>query len=226
MLPPDLWMSRQRQVDPLQFPGFHSVPPSTTVHRGIIKWFSLRRRFGFIFDAQSGEEIFFHQSNTIVETVEQLTPRAPVYYMVRITSRGPEAYNISPASDYRDPLLRAQAGSSWPGPTGRGALEPFGRTEYPATFRPSIFQMPSRVRLERRSIRRFRCYNCGQYASHKAIFCPMQPMRRCCYRCRSSTHLLADCPFRHYAIPPTEVEPSSQMTQSDFGPRGSVLRRI
>ncbi|CAH8863845.1 unnamed protein product [Trichobilharzia szidati] len=50
---------------------------------------------------------------------------------------------------------------------------------------------------ERRRTRRFRCYNCGQYASHKAATCPYEPMRRRCYRCRDPTHLIAQCPLLH-----------------------------
>nr|CAH8863716.1 unnamed protein product [Trichobilharzia regenti] len=75
---------------------------------------------------------------------------------------------------------------------------------------------------ERRRTRRFRCYNCGQYASHKAATCPYEPMRRRCYRCRDPTHLIAQCPLLHppplfhrysFPGPSTLQQPQQQQPQ-------------
>ncbi|TGZ72196.1 hypothetical protein CRM22_002239 [Opisthorchis felineus] len=171
---------------------------SSVSYRGRIKWFSSTRRFGFIIVDPSEEEIFFHQSNIRGILTPELTPNFPVSFMIRLTTKGPEAFNVRPYEEmhtFTYPQL--------------------SRTESrPQLAVPSSsMRGPSGVHPRRsviRPTRRFRCYNCGQYASHKAAFCPMEPMRKCCYRCRSSTHLLADCP-----LPPASfLQPQRFVSQS------------
>jgi protein lin-28 len=41
-----------------------------------------------------------------------------------------------------------------------------------------------------------RCYNCGNFANHIAARCPEGPLPKRCHHCKSSNHLIADCPLR------------------------------
>ena len=42
----------------------------------------------------------------------------------------------------------------------------------------------------------FRCYNCGDLAQHIASKCNLGPQPKRCHNCKSSDHLIADCPKR------------------------------
>ncbi len=39
-----------------------------------------------------------------------------------------------------------------------------------------------------------RCYNCGEFANHIASKCTVGPQPKRCHHCKSSDHLIADCP--------------------------------
>lgn len=41
-----------------------------------------------------------------------------------------------------------------------------------------------------------RCYNCGDFANHIAAKCPQGPLPKRCHSCKSTDHLIADCPDR------------------------------
>lgn len=40
-----------------------------------------------------------------------------------------------------------------------------------------------------------RCYNCGELSSHVASTCTMAPQPKRCHQCKSTDHLIADCPL-------------------------------
>jgi CspA family cold shock protein len=62
-------------------------------HRGQIKWFNQRRRYGFILD-EEGHEVFFHQDQLLGEDGSGPEEGAPVRFHVRYASKGPEAVNV------------------------------------------------------------------------------------------------------------------------------------
>lgn len=41
-----------------------------------------------------------------------------------------------------------------------------------------------------------RCYNCGDFGNHIAAKCPHGPLPKRCHNCKSTEHLIADCPIR------------------------------
>ncbi|XP_070188967.1 protein lin-28 homolog [Littorina saxatilis] len=50
--------------------------------------------------------------------------------------------------------------------------------------------------MSRKKFRKIRCYNCGDFANHIAAKCPHGPLPKRCHQCKSTDHLIADCPLR------------------------------
>lgn len=50
--------------------------------------------------------------------------------------------------------------------------------------------------MSRKKFRRMRCYNCGDFGGHLAEKCPHGPLPKRCHHCKSTDHLIADCPLR------------------------------
>ncbi|KAH8874397.1 Protein lin-28 [Schistosoma japonicum] len=181
-------------------------------NRGRIRWFNVTEHSGCIVADFRNLEVYFHQSNVYGILPEQLYPDLPVWFQIRPSVRGLEGYNIQPAVELRE--FASTSRTVWPEPiVGRPSLG-IGQELIGARRLP-----------ERRRIRRFRCYNCGQYASHKAATCPYEPMRRRCYRCRDPNHLIAQCPLlhpqiqHHYSLP----GPSTMQVPLQFpGPRSQI----
>lgn len=48
----------------------------------------------------------------------------------------------------------------------------------------------------KKNFRKVRCYNCGEFASHVAAKCTLGPLPKRCHQCKSTDHLIADCPER------------------------------
>ncbi|XP_064596931.1 protein lin-28 homolog [Liolophura sinensis] len=48
--------------------------------------------------------------------------------------------------------------------------------------------------LSRKKYRKIRCYNCGDFGNHMAAKCPHGPLPKRCHSCKSTDHLIADCP--------------------------------
>lgn len=46
-----------------------------------------------------------------------------------------------------------------------------------------------------------RCYNCGDFGNHIASKCPHGPLPKRCHSCKSTEHLIADCPLRDPSLP-------------------------
>ncbi|BFZ10021.1 hypothetical protein BsWGS_13061 [Bradybaena similaris] len=49
--------------------------------------------------------------------------------------------------------------------------------------------------MSRKKPRKIRCYNCGDFANHVAAKCPHGPLPKRCHHCKSTEHLIADCPL-------------------------------
>ncbi len=68
-------------------------PPEPGLHMGITKWYKEDKGYGFIIQID-GSDIFFHRSS-ITGDVEAVTrERAPVWYEIAMTERGPQAINV------------------------------------------------------------------------------------------------------------------------------------
>ncbi|MGC9399557.1 MAG: cold shock domain-containing protein [Anaerolineae bacterium] len=63
------------------------------MHPGVVKWFSMEKGFGFIVQV-NGSEVFFHKSNVVGDLHKVGQDGAHVWYELRQTRRGPEAYNV------------------------------------------------------------------------------------------------------------------------------------
>ncbi|KAL5009616.1 hypothetical protein ScPMuIL_011921, partial [Solemya velum] len=50
--------------------------------------------------------------------------------------------------------------------------------------------------MSRKKFRKIRCYNCGDFGNHIAAKCPHGPLPKRCHNCKSTEHLIADCPLR------------------------------
>ncbi|XP_054724389.1 protein lin-28 homolog [Uloborus diversus] len=67
----------------------------------------------------------------------------------------------------------------------------------------------------KKKFRKIRCYNCGEFANHIAAKCSLGPQPKRCHHCKSSDHLIADCPQRESKTPPkTNGEPRTESPNS------------
>jgi cold shock CspA family protein len=60
--------------------------------KGHIKWFSKRKRYGFIVTQE--QEVFFHQNQLLDNGEAKPTKEQPVRFHTRYTSKGQEALNV------------------------------------------------------------------------------------------------------------------------------------
>jgi len=61
---------------------------------GTVKWFSLRKGYGFITKAD-GEDLFFHRSEVNQREGGLPDEGQKVEFQIRETNKGPEAFNVS-----------------------------------------------------------------------------------------------------------------------------------
>jgi CspA family cold shock protein len=60
---------------------------------GIVKWFSVRRGYGFI-EKEDGEEVFVHYSDISMPGFKVLSPNDEVRFYVEKSDRGNRAINV------------------------------------------------------------------------------------------------------------------------------------
>ena len=60
---------------------------------GIVKWFSVRRGYGFI-EKEDGTEVFVHYSAIIMLGFKVLSPGDMVSFDIEMTDRGGRAINV------------------------------------------------------------------------------------------------------------------------------------
>ncbi|KAK6985363.1 Protein lin-28, partial [Biomphalaria glabrata] len=65
------------------------------------------------------------------------------------------------------------------------------------------------------------CYNCGDFANHIAAKCPHGPLPKRCHQCKSTEHLIADCPLKDTSSPPA-ASTSLMQRRSRNGNNGST----
>ena len=60
---------------------------------GIVKWFSVRRGYGFI-EKEDGVEVFVHYSEISMTGFKVLSPGDQVRFDIERSNRGPKAINV------------------------------------------------------------------------------------------------------------------------------------
>ena len=60
---------------------------------GIVKWFSVRRGYGFI-EKEDGEEVFVHYSDISIPGFKVLSPSDKVSFDIKKSDRGSRAVNV------------------------------------------------------------------------------------------------------------------------------------
>lgn len=48
----------------------------------------------------------------------------------------------------------------------------------------------------KKRFRKFRCYNCGEFANHLAKDCSQGILPKRCHFCKEGDHLVAECPIK------------------------------
>lgn len=83
----------QSQID-FSEPSDIQIDPQTGKYIGRVKWYNVKKGYGFIVRG-GGEEIFFHKSGTIKD-METFEDGQWILYDVEDTHKGPEATDVEP----------------------------------------------------------------------------------------------------------------------------------
>ena len=67
------------------------------MNTGTIKWFSKKKRYGFIVPDKGGKDIFVHRSEIKVKGGASLNEGQKVEYDIREGEKGPSATNVIPS---------------------------------------------------------------------------------------------------------------------------------
>ena len=92
----------QKPREEFQAPETIQIDPQTGKYIGRMKWYNVRKGYGFIVRG-GGEEIFFHKSGVAGEP-EALKEGQWILYDVEETHKGPEAAEIEPYTGDTDLL--------------------------------------------------------------------------------------------------------------------------
>ncbi len=63
---------------------------------GTVKWFNVKKGYGFIIPDDGGDELFIHHSNITAEGFRSLEEGQKVEYETGEGRKGPEAVNVRP----------------------------------------------------------------------------------------------------------------------------------
>ena len=63
---------------------------------GTVKWFNVKKGYGFIIPEDGGDELFIHHSNITAEGFRSLEEGQKVEYETGEGRKGPEAVNVRP----------------------------------------------------------------------------------------------------------------------------------
>ena len=63
---------------------------------GTVKWFNVKKGYGFIIPDDGGDELFIHHSNITTEGFRSLEEGQKVEYETGEGRKGPEAVNVRP----------------------------------------------------------------------------------------------------------------------------------
>jgi CspA family cold shock protein len=86
--------SSSSNMDQIEEPESIQIDPMTGKYVGRVKWYNVRKGYGFLLRG-AGEEIFFHRSNAVGDA-EDLKDGQWILYDVEETEKGPEATDIEP----------------------------------------------------------------------------------------------------------------------------------
>lgn len=75
---------------PVLCPAYFSKVGPLPKQRGEVRWFDIRKRYGFIV-AEKGQEIFFHQRQIIGDNGNDVREGQVARFHVCYTEKGPEA---------------------------------------------------------------------------------------------------------------------------------------
>lgn len=64
------------------------------MNRGTVKWFNAQKGFGFITNAEGGEDVFVHFSGIATDGFKSLEDGQEVTYDITDGNRGPQAVNV------------------------------------------------------------------------------------------------------------------------------------
>ena len=67
----------------------------TNMNKGTVKWFNNQKGYGFITDAESGDEVFVHFSGIVSDGYKSLEEGASVEYEITSGQKGPQAVNVT-----------------------------------------------------------------------------------------------------------------------------------
>lgn len=65
------------------------------MNKGTVKWFNNQKGYGFITDAESGDEVFVHFSGIVSDGYKSLEEGASVEYEITSGQKGPQAVNVT-----------------------------------------------------------------------------------------------------------------------------------
>jgi cold shock CspA family protein len=82
------------QKDEIEEPESIQIDPMSGKYVGRVKWYNVRKGYGFLLRG-AGEEIFFHRSSAVGDA-EELKDGQWILYDVEETEKGPEATDIEP----------------------------------------------------------------------------------------------------------------------------------
>ncbi|MFN2125601.1 MAG: cold shock domain-containing protein [Candidatus Promineifilaceae bacterium] len=80
--------------DEIEEPESIQIDPMSGKYVGRVKWYNVRKGYGFLLRG-AGEEIFFHRSSAVGDA-EDLKDGQWILYDVEETDKGPEATDIEP----------------------------------------------------------------------------------------------------------------------------------
>ena len=82
-----------RVVVPVLCPTCFLLAGPLPKHRGEVKWFNPRKRYGFIV-TEAGDEVFFHQEQLLEDNDQAPRQGQTVRFHLHYPARGPEALNV------------------------------------------------------------------------------------------------------------------------------------
>ena len=65
------------------------------MNKGTVKWFSNQKGYGFITDAETGDDVFVHFSGLNVEGFKTIAENTEVEFEIVEGAKGPQATNVT-----------------------------------------------------------------------------------------------------------------------------------